>query len=225
MTDRMKPYADSITYDGLGSVIAQQGNSGPRHYARCTHGRTWRYGSPHSSRWIHLYADARLLAERCASDQRWVSLAPKDLSLPSLTSGRNNRSARCAGSSPAAGPLPDTGARSAADSLSRHLARRSCCFPFPTVAILANNSLRSQTWDDRIGAPSCGGHASPRKTPHPNQVFYAATVQEEGASRCAARRLLPDNYPDLGFSLEVGISNDVPGLVPTPPGGSRGGQA
>jgi len=30
MTDRMKPYADSITYDGLGSVIAQQGNSGSR---------------------------------------------------------------------------------------------------------------------------------------------------------------------------------------------------
>src|SRR3989449_5895884 len=30
MTDRFKPFADSITYDGLGSVIAQQGNSGPR---------------------------------------------------------------------------------------------------------------------------------------------------------------------------------------------------
>src|SRR5258706_5018626 len=30
MTDRFKPLADSVTYDGLGSVIAQQGNSGPR---------------------------------------------------------------------------------------------------------------------------------------------------------------------------------------------------
>src|SRR5690349_13880689 len=30
MTDRFKPFADSVTYDGLGSVIAQQGNSGPR---------------------------------------------------------------------------------------------------------------------------------------------------------------------------------------------------
>src|SRR5882724_11373189 len=30
MTDRFKPLADNITYDGLGSVIAQQGNSVPR---------------------------------------------------------------------------------------------------------------------------------------------------------------------------------------------------
>ncbi len=30
MVERMRPFADSITYDGLGSVIAQQGNSGPR---------------------------------------------------------------------------------------------------------------------------------------------------------------------------------------------------
>jgi len=30
MTERMHPFADSITYDGLGSIIAQQGNSGPR---------------------------------------------------------------------------------------------------------------------------------------------------------------------------------------------------
>src|SRR5258708_24673486 len=30
MSERMHPFADSITYDGLGSIIAQQGTSGPR---------------------------------------------------------------------------------------------------------------------------------------------------------------------------------------------------
>ena len=30
LAENMKPYADKIMYDGLGSVIAQQGNSGPR---------------------------------------------------------------------------------------------------------------------------------------------------------------------------------------------------
>lgn len=30
MVDQMKPYADRISYDGLGSVIAQQGTTGPR---------------------------------------------------------------------------------------------------------------------------------------------------------------------------------------------------
>ena len=30
MVGELKPYADKITYDGLGSVIAQQGATGPR---------------------------------------------------------------------------------------------------------------------------------------------------------------------------------------------------
>jgi putative aminopeptidase FrvX len=30
MVEHMRPYADKISYDGLGSVIAQQGSSGPR---------------------------------------------------------------------------------------------------------------------------------------------------------------------------------------------------
>src|SRR5437899_1777987 len=30
MTERMHPLADSVSYDGLGSIIAQQGNAGPR---------------------------------------------------------------------------------------------------------------------------------------------------------------------------------------------------
>ena len=54
-----------------------------------------------------------------------------------------------------------------------------------------------------------------RKTPHPNQVFYAATVQEEGSAEMrgaqTSARLIK---PDLGFSLEVGIPNDVPGPGP-----------
>jgi endoglucanase len=52
-------------------------------------------------------------------------------------------------------------------------------------------------------------------TAHPNQVFYAATVQEEGSiemrgAQTSARII----NPDIGFSLEVGISNDVPGIGP-----------
>lgn len=30
MVERMKPYADKISYDGLGSVIAMHGSAGPR---------------------------------------------------------------------------------------------------------------------------------------------------------------------------------------------------
>jgi len=53
------------------------------------------------------------------------------------------------------------------------------------------------------------------KSPHPNQIFYAGTVQEEGSieMRGAATSARIIN-PDIGFSLEVGIPNDVPGPGP-----------
>src|SRR5215469_9989977 len=30
MVDELKPYVDKVSYDGMGSVIAQQGSNGPR---------------------------------------------------------------------------------------------------------------------------------------------------------------------------------------------------
>jgi endoglucanase len=50
-------------------------------------------------------------------------------------------------------------------------------------------------------------------TSHPNQVFYAATVQEEGSIEMrGAQTSSRIVNPDLGFSIEVGIANDVPGI-------------
>jgi putative aminopeptidase FrvX len=51
--------------------------------------------------------------------------------------------------------------------------------------------------------------------PHPNQIFYAATIQEEGSIEMrGATTSAHIINPDLGIALEVGITNDTPGNKP-----------
>src|SRR5262249_565035 len=88
--------------------------------------------------------------------------------------------------------------------------------PVSDFQVLANNRYLAKAWDDRVGcAVMLEVMRRLQKTPHPNQVFYAATVQEEGSIEMrgaqTSSRLI---NPDLGFSLEVGIPNDVPGPGP-----------
>ena len=49
--------------------------------------------------------------------------------------------------------------------------------------------------------------------PHPNTVFYTATVQEEIGLR-GARTTAEIVKPDVGIAIEVGIVKDVPGTHP-----------
>ena len=51
------------------------------------------------------------------------------------------------------------------------------------------------------------------KVPHPNQLFYAATVQEEIGLR-GAHTSAEIVKPDVGIALEVGITRDVHGVQP-----------
>ena len=47
MVDTMKPLASSITFDGLGSIIATQGTAGTARHGRRAHGRARRRDPPH----------------------------------------------------------------------------------------------------------------------------------------------------------------------------------
>lgn len=50
---------------------------------------------------------------------------------------------------------------------------------------------------------------------HPNQIFYAATVQEEGSIEMRGAQTSARSIdPDIGIALEVGIPNDLPGPDP-----------
>jgi putative aminopeptidase FrvX len=214
MTDRMKPYADDITYDGLGSVIAQQGNTGPRimldaHMDEL--GGMVRRIRPDgfiSMQMLGYWLSAAL------PDQRWVILGSKGPVLAITDIWDAHIAPHDAqGHPPQQDLFLDTGARSAAEVGALGVSPGDPVAPVSNFAVLANNRYLAKAWDDRIGcAVMLEVMRRFAKTPHPNQVFYAATVQEEGSiemrgAQTSARII----NPDVGFSLEVGIPNDVPG--------------
>ena len=217
MTDRMRPFADKISYDGLGSIIAQQGDSGPRimldaHMDEL--GGMVRRVRPDgfiSMQMLGYWLGAAL------PDQRWVILGSKGPILavtdiwdahiaPHDAQGHGQRQEL----------FLDTGARNAADVAALGISSGDPVAPVSDFAVLANNRYLAKAWDDRVGcAVMLEVMRRLAKTPHPNQVFYVGTVQEEGSieMRGAATSAHIIN-PDIGFSLEVGIPNDVPGPGP-----------
>src|SRR6266700_26088 len=217
MTERMHPFADSITYDGLGSIIAQQGNSGPRitldaHMDEL--GGMVRRIRPDgfvSMQMLGYWLSAAL------PDQRWMILGSKGPVLAVTDIWDAHIAPHDAQGHPQQQDLfLDTGARSAAEVQALGISPGDPVAPLSDFAVLANNRYVVKAWDDRVGcAVMLEVMRRLAKSPHPNQVFYAGTVQEEGSieMRGAATSARIIN-PDIGFSLEVGIPNDVPGPSP-----------
>jgi putative aminopeptidase FrvX len=93
MADRMRAFTDKISYDGLGSVIAQQGDAGPRimldaHMDEL--GGMIRHIRPDgflSMEMLGYWLDAAL------PDQRWVILGSKGAVLAVTDLGRAHRAA------------------------------------------------------------------------------------------------------------------------------------
>ncbi|HXM96480.1 MAG TPA: M42 family metallopeptidase [Candidatus Dormibacteraeota bacterium] len=218
MVDRMRPFADHLSYDGLGSVIAQQGNAGPRimldaHMDEL--GGMVRRVRPDgflSMEMLGYWLDAAL------PDQRWVILGRKGPVLAVTDIWDAHIAPQDSQGRPAVQKqlYLDTGARSAAEVQALGISPGDPVAPVSDFAMLANNRYLAKAWDDRVGcAVMLEVMRRLAHAPHPNQVFYTATVQEEGSieMRGAATSAHIIN-PDLGFSLEVGIPNDVPGPGP-----------
>jgi endoglucanase len=217
MTDNMKPLADHVSYDGLGSVIAQQGSAGPRimldaHMDEL--GGMVKRIRPDG------FVSIQMLGywlDQALPDQRWVILGSKG-PVPAYS---DLWDAHIAPHQPPAPGAPrevylDTGARTPAEIEAQGISPGDPVAPVTDFQMLANNRYVAKAWDDRVG---CAVMLEVMRrlvhTPHPNQVFYAATVQEEGSiemrgAQTSARII----GPDIGFSLEVGIANDVPGIGP-----------
>jgi endoglucanase len=214
MTEQMKPFADKISYDGLGSVIAQQGSSGPRimldaHMDEL--GGMVRRIRPDgfiSMQMLGYWLSAAL------PDQRWVILGSKGPVLAVTDIWDAHIAPKGQDGHPAQQDLYlDTGARSAADVAALGISPGDAVAPVSDFEVLANNRYLAKAWDDRVGcAVMLEVMRRLQKTAHPNQVFYAATVQEEGSAEMrGAQTSARFIKPDIGFSLEVGIPNDVPG--------------
>jgi endoglucanase len=217
MAERMTPMADKVMYDGLGSVIAQQGSSGPRimldaHMDEL--GGMVRRVRPDGFLTMQMLG---YWLQAALPDQRWVILGSKG----PVLANTDIWDAHIAPHDPAGNTqkqdlVLDVGAKSAADVEALGISPGDPVAPVSDFAVLANNRYLAKAWDDRVGcAVMLEVMRRLQKTAHPNQVFYAATVQEEGSiemrgAQTASRTI----NPDLGLSIEVGIANDIPGPGP-----------
>src|SRR5215813_2327062 len=218
MVERMTPLADKITYDGLGSVIAMQGGSGPRvmidaHMDEL--GAVLRRITPDGFLTMQMlggWLDEALVG------QRWTIIGSKG----PVRATSNVRDAHLT----AAGDRDklidtrdkiflDVGARNAQEARQMGIAPGDPIVPDAPFAVLnGTKNYMGKGWDDRVGcAIILDVMRRLAKSPHPNQLFYAATVQEEIGLR-GAHTSAEIIKPDVGIALEVGITKDVHGVQP-----------
>ena len=84
--------------------------------------------------------------------------------------------------------------------------------PFEVLA--GGKRYLGKAWDDRVGlAVVIEALRRLRAEGHPNQLYVAATVQEEVGLR-GARTAADLIKPDIGIAIEGGITGDSPGRSP-----------
>jgi putative aminopeptidase FrvX len=215
--ENAKPFADKISYDGLGSVIAQQGSTGPRimvdaHMDEL--GAIVRHIRPDG------YITVQMLGywlPQALGDQRWTIIGSKgpvlaiselwDAHIAPHDAGHPTQPSEY---------FFDVGARNAADVAALGIGPGDPIVPVSEFAILPNQRYLAKAWDDRVGCIAMiEAMRRLAKQPHPNQIFYTATIQEEGSIEMrGATTSAHIINPDIGIALEVGVANDTPGNKP-----------
>jgi endoglucanase len=108
--------------------------------------------------------------------------------------------------------LLDVGAKNAAEVRAMGIEIGDPVAPDAPFSVLnGTDNYLGKAWDDRIGCAVIIEVMRRLKTQsHPNQIFYAATVQEEIGLR-GAHTASDIIKPDIGIALEGGITGDSPG--------------
>lgn len=218
MVGEMKGLATvPLRYDGLGSVIGQQGAIGPRimidaHMDEL--GGMVRRVTPSgflSMQMLGGWLDQALV------DQRWIIVGSKG-PVRAVTGIRDihvitpgERTAVAARDS----VFLDVGAKNAAEVAAMGVSPGDPVVPdAPFVALNGTKNYLGKGWDDRIGcAVLVEAMRRTAALPHANQLFYVATVQEEVGLR-GGRTASQTVKPDIGIALEGGITGDMPGARP-----------
>lgn len=217
MVEHMKPLSQKLSYDGLGSVIAVQGSSGPRimmdaHMDEL--GGVVRRVTPEG------YLTMQMLGgwlDQALVDQRWTIIGSKG-PVRAITGIRDihilprdefNKVF------PRDSIFLDVGAKSAAEVAAMGIERGDPVAPDAPFEVLngAENYL-GKAWDDRVGcAVLIAAMQKLAHAPHPNQIFWAATVQEEVGLR-GGRTASDVVKPEVGIAIEGGVTRDAPGVRP-----------
>jgi len=212
MVDLIKPYAGSIRYDGMGSVIATQGSDGPKilvdaHMDEL--GGVVRRITPRGFLTMQMLGG---WLDQALVDQRWVIIGSKgpvhavtgilDAHLVPLE--ERNR------------PIPrnslflDVGATSEAEVRNMGIRPGDPVVPdAPFTVLNGTDNYLGKGWDDRVGcAVIVEVMRRLAKMPHSNQIVYALTTQEEVGLR-GAHTASEAIKADIGIALEAGVTGDV----------------
>ncbi|MBN9226569.1 MULTISPECIES: M42 family metallopeptidase [Legionella] len=85
--------------------------------------------------------------------------------------------------------------------------------PASQFSALSDNRFLAKALDDRLGLALIGDVLdSIKNQERPNQLYAAATVQEEVGLR-GASTVYQSTHPDITINVEVGIADDYPALV------------
>jgi endoglucanase len=212
----LRPITDTIRYDGLGSVIAQHGSSGPRimldaHMDEL--GGIVRRVTPQGFMTMQMLGG---WLDQALPDQRWVIIGSKG-PVKAVTGIRDIHVVPADERTKVYSRdtmFLDVGARNPAEVAALGIGPGDPVVPDAPFEVLANNRYLGKAWDDRVGvAVVIEAMRRLRASGHPNQLFIAATVQEEVGLR-GARTAANIIKPDIGIAIEGGITGDSPGRNP-----------
>ena len=224
MVREFKPYG-KITYDGLGSVIVENGASGPRvmldahmdelggavrrvsadGFVTMQMLGGWLDEALPGQRWVIIGSKGPI---RAVSIIRDVHVTPLEERTKPFT--RDHL-------------YMDLGARTAAEVAAMGVEPGDPVVPDSTFDEL-NGSGRyvGKAWDDRVGcAVVIEALRRLAAEGHPNQLFVAATTQEEIGLR-GAHTAAEVIRPEIGIAIEGGMAGDQPGTHPDETNGRLG---
>ena len=212
MVDAMKPLAGSLTFDGLGSIIATQGTEGPRvmvdaHMDEL--GGIIRRVTPRGLLTMQMVGG---WLDQALVDQRWIIIGSKgpvravtgirDVHVvPTEERGRVfSRDSL----------FLDIGATTEAEVAAMGISAGDPVVPdAPFTVMNGTGNYLAKAWDDRVG---CGVVIEAMRRlatlPHPNQILWTITTQEEVGLR-GAETAAAAVKPAVAIAIEGGITGDV----------------
>ena len=212
MIDAMKPFASSMAFDGLGSILATQGSAGPRimidaHMDEL--GGVVRRVTPRGLLTMQMLGG---WLDQALVDQRWTIIGSKG-PVRAVTGIRDihvvppeERTRVYSRDS----LFLDVGATSDAEVAALGIGPGDPVVPdAPFEVMNGTQNYLAKAWDDRVG---CGVVVEAMRrlasAPHPNQIVWAITTQEEIGLR-GAHTAVEIARPELAIAVEGGITGDV----------------
>lgn len=212
MVDAMKPYASSIRYDGMGSILATQGTDGPRimvdaHMDEL--GGVIRRITPGGFLTMQMLGG---WLDQALVDQRWIIIGSKG-PVHAVTGIRDAHVVPAEERTRVFARdrlFLDVGAKSEAEVREMGVEPGSPVVPdSPFTVMNGTQNYLGKGWDDRVGcAVIIETMRRLASAPHHNQIVYAITTQEEVGLR-GAHTASEAVKPEIGIALEAGITGDV----------------